>query len=207
MAAVAVGPPLENLSLQLLTAHMAQHLLLADIGALLIALGLTGPVIGPLLALPGLGRLRALAHPLVALPLWVANLYVWHLPVLYQAAVRHPAVHVLEHAMFLGLGINMWLALLGPLPKPGWFGNAGRLGYVIAVRMAGAVLANVLLWSQTVLYPVYGPGAARWGTTALADQNTAGALMMVEGSVLTIALFAWLFLRSARESEERQRLL
>ena len=101
----------------------------------------------------------------------------------------------------------MWLALLGPLPKPGWFGNAGRLGYVIAVRMAGAVLANVLLWSQTVLYPVYGPGAARWGTTALADQNTAGALMMVEGSVLTIALFAWLFLRSARESEERQRLL
>lgn len=207
LAAVAVGPPLEDLSLQLLTAHMAQHLLLADIGALLIALGLTGPVIGPLLALPGLGRLRALAHPLVALPLWVVNLYVWHLPVLYQAAVRHPAVHVLEHALFLGLGINMWLALLGPLPKPGWFGNAGRLGYVIAVRMSGAVLANVLLWSQTVLYPVYGPGAARWGTTALADQNTAGALMMVEGSVLTIALFAWLFLRSARESEERQRLL
>jgi putative membrane protein len=207
MAAVAVGPPLESLSLELLTAHMAQHLLLADLAALAIVLGLTGPMIGPLLTLPGLGRLRVLAHPPLALGLWVVNLYVWHLPALYQAAIRHPVLHVLEHAMFLGLGINMWLALLGPLPKPAWFGNLARLGYITAVRMAGAVLANVLLWTQTVLYPVYEPSAARWGTTAVADQSTAGALMMVEGSVLTIGMFAWLFLRSARESDERQRLL
>jgi cytochrome c oxidase assembly factor CtaG len=75
------------------------------------------------------------------------------------------------------------------------------------VRLAGAVLANVLLWSATVFYPHYRAGAARWGISALQDQSVAGAVMMVEGSFLTIGLFAWLFLRSAREGEERQQLL
>jgi putative membrane protein len=206
-AVVSVSPPVDRLSDQLLTAHMAQHLLLADVGALLIVAGVTGPLMAPLLGLPGLGRLRALAHPLVALPLWVVDLYVWHLPVLYQGALRHPGVHVLEHVMFLAAGVNMWLALLGPLPKPAWFGSLGRLGYVLGVRLAGALLANVLLWSQTVFYPYYERGATAWGTTALHDQSVAGGVMMVEGSFLTIGLFAWLFLRSAREGDERQELL
>jgi cytochrome c oxidase assembly factor CtaG len=204
---VAVSPPLDELSEQLLLAHMAQHLLLADLGALLLVLGLTGPMLAPLLSLPVLGRLRVLAHPAVALPLWAVDLYLWHLPALYQAALRHATVHALEHAMFLAFGLNMWMALLGPLPKPEWFGNLARLGYVVAVRMAGAVLANVLLWSGTVFYPYYDAGAAGWGITALRDQAAAGGIMMVEGSFLTIGLFAWLFLRSARESQERQELL
>jgi putative membrane protein len=207
LAVVAVGPPLDELSDQLLVAHMTQHLLLADVGALLLVLGLSGPVLAPVLSLPLLGRLRALSHPLVAFPLWTADLYLWHLPALYQAALRHQGLHLLEHAMFLFLGLNMWMALLGPLPKPEWFGTLGRLGYVVAVRMAGAVLANVLLWAGTVFYPFYEPGARRWGISALHDQSLAGAVMMVEGSFLTIGLFAWLFLRSARESDERQRLL
>src|SRR5204863_153877 len=76
--------------------------------------------------------------------------------------------------------------------------------YVVAVRLAGAVLANALLWSATVFYPYYDVGAARWDISPLRDQSAAGGLMMVEGSLLTIGLFAWLFLRSARESQERQ---
>jgi cytochrome c oxidase assembly factor CtaG len=200
-------PPVERLADQLLVAHMVEHLLIGDIAALLLVLGLTGPVLQPILHLPWVGAVRALANPAVALPLWVADLYVWHLPVLYQAALRHPPVHVLQHLMFLGLGVNMWLALLGPLPKPRWFGNLGRLGYVIGVRLAGAVLGNVLLWSGTVFYPYYARGEAGWGISGLQDQTLAGAVMMVEGSFLTLGLFAWLFLRSAREGEERQALL
>jgi cytochrome c oxidase assembly factor CtaG len=207
LAVVALAPPLDELSRELLVAHMAQHLLLADLGALLIVLGLTGPLLAPLLSLPVLGRLRALSHPVAAFSLWTLDLYAWHLPPLYQAAVRHDAIHLLEHGMFLFLGINMWMALLGPLPKPDWFGNLGRLGYVVGVRMAGAALANALLWSGVVLYPVYAATAARRGTSALEDQSLAGSLMMVEGSLVTIGLFAWLFLRAARDSEERQRLV
>jgi putative membrane protein len=152
-------------------------------------------------------RLRALSHPAVAFPLWATDLYVWHARALYEAALRHPPVHALEHACFIAFGVNMWLCLFGPLPKPAWFGNLARLIYIFAVRLAGAVLGNLFLWSGTVFYPFYGPSDATHGVSPIADQNLAGAAMMVEGSILTLGLFCWLFLRAARESEERQELL
>jgi putative membrane protein len=199
--------PVAHLGEELLLAHMAQHLAMADVGALLVVLGLTGPILQPLLKRRAVDRLRALAHPAVALPLWVVNLYVWHLPVLYQGALANEWLHALQHACFVALGINMWMSLFGPLPTPEWFGNGARLGYVIAVRLAGALLANVLMWSEVVIYPDYASGEAEWGISPLTDQAVAGVLMMVEGSILTIVLFGWLFLKAAREAEERQRLL
>src|SRR6266566_9116472 len=137
----------------------------------------------------------------------IADLYAWHIPALYEAALRHSAVHALEHAMFLGFGVNMWMCLLGPLPTPSWFTNLGRLLYVVAVRLAGAILGNLFLWSGTVFYPFYVHSDRAHGIAPLADQNIAGAIMMVEESLLTIGLLCWLFLRAARESEQRQELL
>jgi putative membrane protein len=203
----ALSPPMDDLSDSLFSVHMGQHLLLGDLAALLIVLGLTGPIMQPVLHARGLRHLRALAHPAVALPLWIANLYVWHLPVLYEAALRHPTLHVVEHLAFLGFGINMWMALLGPLPKPAWFGTLARLGYIIAVRLAGAILANVLLWSGQAAYSFYDGRTEQYGISPLQDTNVAGGVMMVEGSIVTICLFAWLFLRSARLADERQELL
>jgi cytochrome c oxidase assembly factor CtaG len=199
--------PLGHIADELLMAHMAEHLLMADIGALLFVLGLTGPLLAPVLRVRALHRLSALAHPAVALPLWAVDLYVWHLPVLYQSALRHPAVHAGEHALFIACGVNMWMPLFGPLPRPAWFGNLPRLGYIIAVRLTGAVLGNIFIWSGSVFYPFYARGEAFWKVSALSDQITAGAVMMVEGSIVTICLFAWLFLRAAQEGEERQELL
>ena len=109
--------------------------------------------------------------------------------------------------MFLGFGINMWMCLVGPLPTPGWFGNLARLFYIVAVRLTGTVLGNIFLWSGTVFYPFYSRGDAIHHISPLADQNIAGAIMMVEESFLTLGLFCWLFLRAAREGEERQNLL
>jgi cytochrome c oxidase assembly factor CtaG len=99
------------------------------------------------------------------------------------------------------------MCLFGPLPTPGWFGNLGRLVYITAVRLTGTVLGNIFLWSGTVFYPFYLQGDAAHHISPLADQNIAGAIMMVEESFLTLGLFCWLFLRTARESEERQGLL
>ena len=147
------------------------------------------------------------AHPVVALTCWTANFYLWHLPALYQAAITSDAVHALQHIMFVSFGIAMWMALLGPLPKPAWFGNAAKIGYIVAVRLVQSVLANALLWSSGVLYPRYAAGQAEWGITAANDQSTAGAIMMIEGSIVTICLFGWLFLRAARESDEKQALV
>src|SRR4051812_9865509 len=204
MAATLVSP-LAHLSDELFYAHMVEHLLLADLGALLLVLGLTGRLLAPLLrALPWL---KVFGHPVVALCCWAANFYLWHLPLLYQGAVEHDAVHALQHILFVSFGIAMWMALLGPLPKPAWFGNGWRIGYIVAVRLIQSVLANALLWSSGVLYPRYAAGERSWGISPANDQSAAGAIMMIEGSIVTILLFGWLFMRAARESEERQELL
>lgn len=203
---LTITSPIGHVADELFWVHMTEHLLVADLAALLIVLGLTGPVLAPLLRIRWLGWLRVLTHPAVALPLWAADLFVWHLPVLYEGAVEHSALHALEHGMFIGFGIAMWMALLGPLPRPGWFGNAAKLLYILAVRLIGSVLANVLLWTDTV-YPDYARGAAIWGITPETDQKIGAGVMMVEGSIVTLLLFAWLFIRAGREGEERQALL
>jgi len=204
---IALSPPVDALSDQLLVAHMAEHLLIGDVAALLFVLGLTGPMMAPVLRSPVIGRLRILSHPVVAIVLWGVNFYLWHLPALYQGALRHGALHALEHATFLALGVAVWMALLGPLPKPAWFSNGPRLLYIVAVRLVGAVLGNAMVFAGTVFYPFYRPGDALWHISQIADQVAAGGLMMVEESLLTIGLFCWLFLRVAGQNDERQALL
>jgi putative membrane protein len=204
---IALFSPIGQLSDELLYMHMVEHLLMGDIAALLIVLGLTGPLLAPILRIRVFDRLRTLANPAIAFPLWVLDFYAWHLPVLYQAALRDQAVHALQHTMFIAFGINMWMCLFGPLPKPRWFGNLGRLFYILAVRLAGGILGNVFLWSGTIFYPFYAHPEALHAIAPLTDQRMAGGIMMTEESILTLCLFCWLFLLAARESEERQQLL
>src|SRR5918997_2306285 len=207
LALVALVSPLAHLGEELILAHMAQHVVMADLAALLMVLGLTGPLLQPVLATRIARSLRVLAHPVVALALWAINLYVWHLPVLYQGALTSEPVHALQHGSFIFFGFTMWLALLGPLPQPEWFGNGAKLIYIVAVRLTGALLGNVFLWSGTVFYPDYRPGQASWDLSPLQDQGTAGTIMMIESSIVTVLLLGWLFVKAARESEERQALL
>jgi len=207
LMAGTLASPVGHIADELFWVHMAEHLVLSDGGALLLVLGLTGPVLAPVLRLPVLGRLRVLAHPVPALSLWALNLFLWHVPGLHEAAVRGEVVHALQHLLFVGFGVNLWMALLGPLPRPAWFGTLATLGFIIAVRLIGAVLANVFLFGGDAFYDVYAPGERGYGISPQADQNAAGAVMMVWESILTICLFGWLFLRAAREGEERQDLL
>jgi putative membrane protein len=184
---------------------MLQHVLLGDLAPLALLAGLTGPVLRPALAV--LHRLRFLAHPFVALPLWAVDLYLWHLPYLYDAAVRHDLVHALEHFCFFTGGTIMWLPVLETLPAPEWFGTGAKLGYIAAVRAVETVLGNVFFWSGSVFYTVYYHQNRLWGLSALEDQGVAGAVMMIEGSIVTLVALAWLFLRMASEGELRQQLL
>jgi cytochrome c oxidase assembly factor CtaG len=206
LVAVQIGPA-DSLADQVLIAHMVQHIIIGDFCSLLIVFGLTGPVLAPLLQIRVTRPVRQLAHPVVALLLWAVDLYGWHVPLLYQLAIRHDLVHALEHACLLWFGTLLWLAVIGPLPKPAWFSGWGRLGYLVGVRLMGAVLGNVLIWTQTVLYPIYKQSDAARGLNPLSDQNLAGAVMMIEQSILTLLLFGWLFYRFAVQDEERQALV
>jgi putative membrane protein len=201
----ALVSPLHALGEQLFSFHMLQHVLLGDLAPLALLAGLTGPILRP--ALVFLHRLRFLANPLIALPLWAVDLYAWHLPYLYDAAVRHDPVHALEHLCFFTGGLIMWLPVLETLPAPEWFGTGAKLAYIAVVRVVETVLGNVFFWAGATFYGVYEHRQRLWGISPLEDQGLAGAVMMIEGSIVTIVALAWLFLRMAGEGELRQRLL
>lgn len=200
-------PPLGTVAEELVVAHMVQHLLIGDLGGLLIALGLTGPILQPMLARKPFAWLRELGNPLIALPIWAANLYLWHLSAVYNGVLSSPLLHFAQHACFFTFGLAMWLPLVGPLPKPTWFTDAAKLGYIILVRFLEAVLANYLIWSGTVLYADYAAGEAKWDLSPLADQGAAGNVMMIWTGTVTLALFTWLFFRAANRSTEKQELI
>jgi cytochrome c oxidase assembly factor CtaG len=204
---IALFSPIGHISEELVLAHMGEHLLIGDIASLLLVLGLTRSLLQPLLAIRFFNRLQVITHPALAFPLWAVNLFFWHIPAIYQDAYGAAPVHALEHTAFLFFGCLMWMPIFGPLPKPQWFGAGWKVGYVIAVRFTGAILGNVLMWSGTVLYPIYRPGERYWGISPIADQSTAGVIMMVEGTFLALGLLAWVFFEVAREGTEKQHLL
>jgi cytochrome c oxidase assembly factor CtaG len=202
---IAFVSPVHALGERMFSFHMLQHVLLGDLAPLALLGGLTGPILRP--ALRWLYPFRFLANPFVALPVWAVNLYVWHLPFLYDAALRHDSVHALEHFCFFTGGLIMWLPVVETLPAPEWFGTGAKLGYIAIVRVVETILGNVFFWSSSVFYTVYAHQNRLWGISAIEDQNLAGAVMMIEGSIVTLVALAWLFLRMASEGELRQQLL
>ena len=204
---LALNSPIDSLGEEhFFFVHMLQHVILGDLAPLCFMVGLTGPILRPVLKFKLVERLRVLAHPLVALPVWAANLYVWHIPFLYDAALHHAPVHALEHFLFFTCGCLIWEPVVETLPAPAWFGTGAKIGYILSVRLIETVLGNVFMWSSSAFYSVY-RHAPEWGITPAHDLNLGGIVMMAEGSIVTLAVLAWLVLRLAAESELRQRLL
>ena len=192
---------------ELVIAHMIEHLAIGDIASLLIVLGLTRSMLQPILSIRLFNRLRFLANPYFAYPFWTVNLFFWHIPGIYDSAYGGAAVHGIEHAMFLFFGCLMWMPVFGPLPTPTWFGAGWKIVYTVAVRFTAAVLGNFLMWSQFVLYENYAEGQAKWGISAVADQSTAGVIMMVEGTFLILGVLTWTFFDASKRGIRKQELL
>jgi putative membrane protein len=195
---IALASPIDTIGEErLFSVHMLQHLLLGDVGALLLVLGLDGRLLRPLLRVRLFHRLRVLAHPLVALPLWAANFVVWHLPVLFDAALRQNAIHALQHSLFVAFGMLLWAALLEPLPGPAWFTAQWKIPYVLAMWLVMLVLSQVFIWSGHPYYIRYG----------VSDQKAGGGVMLVESMFTMLPALVWVLLKVLRESEARQRLV
>ncbi len=192
---------------RLFSVHMVQHLLLGDVGALLLVLGLDGRLLRPVLRFRVVHRLRLLAHPLVALPLWAVNFVVWHLPPLFDAALRSQAIHALQHSLFVALGMLMWAALVEPLPGPAWFTAPWKIPYVLAMWLVMLVLSQVFVWAGHVYYTPYAHDATLWGLSHLNDQKAGGGVMLVESAFTMLPALVWVLLQVFRQSETRQRLL
>jgi putative membrane protein len=197
----ALVGPLDRLADdKLLSAHMAQHVLIGDLGPALMVTALRGPllvfflptaVLAPLARSPRVrATLGALLRPRVAFTLWAANLAIWHVPYLYDLALEHQKLHDFEHICWTFSGFLVWTLLVDP-------GShlrltvGGRIALAAAMFAAGQILTDVLVFTFTPLYPFY-HGA--YGISAVTDQQLSGIVMMVE-QLLTLGTCVALLLR------------
>lgn len=205
---IALESPIDTIGEErLFSVHMFQHLLLGDVGALLLVLGVDGRLLRPLLRFRVAHRLRFFAHPLVALPLWAVNFCLWHVPTLFDAALRNDAIHAFQHSTFVAFGMLMWAALLEPLPGPAWFSAPWKIPYVLGMWLVMLVLSQIFIWSNHIYYAPYAHDSTLWGVSHLADQKAGGGVMLVESIFTMLPALVWVLLQVLKESETRQRLV
>ena len=190
----------------LFSAHMAQHVLLGDIAPLLILLGLSRVIMRP--ATRRLMRVERaigrLASPATGIAVWLAIMYLWHVPALYDAATENALVHLVEHASFFVAGVALWWPLIQPVPMRRRLTGLQPIGYIAAAKAGLAALGLYLAWSSSALYPYYEQTPRIWGLTPVEDQNVGGVLMMVEQSFTLVLVMVTLFVRALTKSEEEQ---
>jgi putative membrane protein len=193
--------PLDNLADEkLLSAHMTQHVLIGDLAPALMVTALRGPLLVfflPAAVLAPLARnttvrtvLGTLLRPRVAFPLWAANLAIWHVPFMYDAALHHQKLHDFEHFCWVFCGFLVWTLLVDPGSHKR-LTVGGRVALAASMFAAGMILSDVLVFTFTPLYPFY-HGA--YGISAVLDQQLAGIVMTVE-QLLTLGVCVALILR------------
>jgi putative membrane protein len=197
LLALAFWSPIHHLGLHyLLSAHLLQNVILAEWAPLLAVLG-----ISPAMAVAAARwRVwRALTHPAVALPLWLVSYYTWHVPAVYQAALRHQSslLH-LEHACYFATGVLFWWPLFQDVPRR--LASGVRAAYAFAAFVAAAPLGLLLLLLPSPAYYFYAEVRTRvWGLSPLADQELAGATMTLEQAAVLFVVFAYWFRRFLHE--------
>ncbi len=212
--ALATMSGIDTLADELLSVHMVQHLLLALLAPALLLYG--APVRLALAAgAPSLRALtvaalraraiRALAHPALGCAAFAVVVLGWHLTGLFELALRHPAVHVLEHAAYFWAGILLLAPLIAADPLPHRPGAVGRFCWMMAAMTAMAVPGALLAFAPAVRYPYYVAPARALGRSALEDQHVAGAIMWVAGGVVMFALALAVSASAMLAEERRQR--
>jgi putative membrane protein len=204
IAIVVLGivSPLDAIAEEYLqSAHMLQHVLIADLGVVIGLLAVRGPLslfflprdlLAPLARSEPLRRgLSFLLSPRVAVPLWVGVLVAWHVPALYEAALEHPALHRLEHLSFVLVGALVWTLIIDPSAHRR-LTLSGRIALAAVLFWVGQLLAYPFVFGFEPYYDVYAQQAERLlGLSPLADQKLAGVVMLAEQALtLGVALVA-----------------
>lgn len=208
--AIAILSPLDTMGDALLAAHMTQHMLLLVVAPPLLVLGT--PLVPLMTALPrswrarlvrGWNRSRVLRPawhilnlPVIAWSIATIVLWGWHVPLAYEAALRHPLIHDLEHGMFLGSSLLFWWAIVQPMEHH-HRNHATSLMMLFTTAMQGSALGMLMTFSTILWYPVYDDRTAAWHLTPFQDQHLAGAVMWVPGGIvylfgILLVLATWL---------------
>jgi putative membrane protein len=189
--------PLGTLALEYhLWAHLVQNVALAEWAPALVVAGLSP---GMASALARFGVVRALTHPLVALPLWLGSYVVWHVPPLYDAALEHHLLLHLEHASYFTTGCLLWWSVFQESPRR--LSPGAKAAYLFAAFIFASPLGLLLALLPSPLYDFYVDAPRIWGLSALEDQQLAGVAMAVSEAIVFFGVFAWFFVRFMAEEE------
>jgi cytochrome c oxidase assembly factor CtaG len=189
--------PLATIALEyLLAAHLVQNVAMAEWAPALAVAGLSAGMAGALGAFRLVG---AVTHPLVALPTWLATYGLWHVPAVYDYALRHDAVLHLEHATYLVAGAMLWWPVLQDRPHD--LSAGAKAVYLFAAFVLASPVGLLLALLPEPIYDFYVEAPRLWGIGPLADQQIAGVLMAVSEAVVFFAFFAFFFVRFMAEEE------
>ncbi len=196
---LALQSPLDLVSdYALFSAHMAQHILLALIAPACLLFGVPTRWLRPLYQLPIVGPLLAiLTNPIAALIVFNFNLWLWHVPALYEGALRDENIHVIQHLLFIATGTLMWLPILHAVPPHRPMGYLAKIGYLFFGMLSSSILGAIFTFAGDVIFKFYGNIPVNFGLTPLDDQQLAGSIMWVPGggiflAALLITFAAWL---------------
>ena len=205
---LALNGPVHNLSdTYLFSAHMAQHLLLTLVFPPLLLYGCPAAVVRPLLHprwVMAVGRV--VTRPLLAASLFTAPIVIWHVPALYEAALRNHNLHIIQHLVFLTTAVLMWWPVLSPVPELPRVPHLLQMLYLFLLGIPMSVTGALITLSDSVLYPFYAAAPRVGGLSPLDDQQIGGLLMWVLGGlmlwiVMTVIWFRWSVWESRRDAE------
>jgi len=197
LALVAVISPVATVGTDyLLSAHLLQNVLVAEWAPALLVLGVPPELARRIAAVPGV---RTLTRPLVSLPLWIGTYALWHVPALYDAALRHPPLLRLEHLAYLAAGLLLWWPVIQD--EPHRMPTGARAAYLFAAFLFASPLALLLALLPDSIYGFYETSPRLWGLDPLTDQQIGGIVMAGSEAIVFFGVFAVYVLRWLAEEE------
>ena len=203
---LALISPVDGWADDLLFVHMIQHLLLLDLMPIALILSLTKGILRPVTRRVTVieKRLGPIGHPAFALCAYIAMMLAWHIPALYDQALSHPLVHVLEHACFAVAGGLYWWHLLSPIKARQHLAGMGPVMYMVITKLTVGILGIVLAFAPHSFYGWYEHHIHYFNLSPTVDQNIAGLLMALEQSIVMGVAVGYFFVRALNESEQKQ---
>lgn len=181
----------------LFSAHMVQHLLLALVIAPLFIMGTPGWMLRPALSVPGVAPVaRWLTRPMHTYALFNVVMAAWHLPPLYNAAMAHHNLHIVQHLTFLVTAVLMWWPVLSPLPELPRLNYPAQMLYLFLMTIPMSIIAIYIAMADSILYPAYASAPRIWGISPMNDQLIGGLIMWIPGglyffTIISVVFFRW----------------
>jgi putative membrane protein len=180
----------------LFSAHMVQHLVLTMLVPPLLIAGTPGWMLRPVLRHRWVASVaRTITKPAVCYATFNVVLAGWHLPPLYNAAMAHHGIHIVQHLMFLAASVMLWWPILSPLPELPRLSYPMQMLYLFLTSIPMSIVAVYITYGGTLLYPAYAAAPRVAGLTPLEDQLLGGLIMWIPGGLVIFAVISVIFFR------------